>query len=86
MTAKTRVEKIKPVVFVDESKCCNYHRCISVCPVKYCNDGSSGTVKINHELCIGCGACIEACIHGARYGIDDTDEFFSDLKAGKKII
>nr|MBP3283352.1 4Fe-4S binding protein [Treponema sp.] len=86
MTAKTRVEKIKPVVFVDESKCCNCHRCISVCPVKYCNDGSSGNVKINHELCIGCGACIEACIHGARYGIDDTDEFFSDLKAGKKII
>jgi len=57
-----------------------------VCPVKFCNDGSTGTVKINHELCIGCGACIEACIHGARYGIDDAPDFFADLKAGKKII
>ncbi len=79
-------ESIRPVVFVDETKCVNCHRCISVCPVKFCNDGSSGTVKINHELCIGCGACIEECIHGARYGVDDTKAFFDDLRAGKKIV
>ncbi len=82
----SNLESLKPVIFVDEDKCCNCHRCISVCPVKFCNDGSSGVVKINHELCIGCGACIEACIHGARYGIDDTPDFFDDLKKGQKII
>ncbi len=80
------LNSIKPVIAIDETKCCNCHRCISVCPVKFCNDGSSGTVVLNHELCIGCGACIEACIHGARTGIDDTTLFFNDLKAGKKII
>ena len=77
---------IKPVVEVIADKCCNCHRCISVCPVKFCNNGSSGTVTINPELCIGCGACIEACHHGARHGIDDTQAFFSDLKGGKNII
>ena len=77
---------IKPVIELDQDKCCNCHRCISVCPVKFCNDGSSGTVTINHELCIGCGACINACIHGARTGIDDFPQFLADLKAGKKII
>ncbi|MCR5172174.1 MAG: 4Fe-4S binding protein [Treponema sp.] len=81
-----QVQNIKPVIYVDESKCCNCHRCISVCPVKFCNDGSSGTVKINPQLCIGCGACIEACIHGARRGIDDSQQFFDDLKKGEKII
>ena len=81
-----QVQNIKPVIYVDESKCCNCHRCISVCPVKFCNDGSSGTVKINPQLCIGCGACIEACIHGARHGIDDSQQFFDDLKKGEKII
>ncbi len=82
----SQVLSIKSVISVDEEKCVNCHRCISVCPVKFCNDGSSGTVKINSQLCIGCGACIEACIHGARKGIDDSERFFEDLKNGEKIV
>lgn len=77
---------LRPVINVDKEKCCNCHRCISVCPVKLCNNGAGGYVTVNHDLCIGCGACIEACTHGARTGIDDFDAFFADLKQGKKII
>lgn len=77
---------MRAVVAVDENKCVNCQRCIAVCPAKMCNDGSGDYVKINNDLCIGCGECIEACSHGARTGIDDTQEFFADLKSNKKII
>ena len=77
---------LAPVIAIDSEKCCNCHRCIGVCPVKMCNDGSDDHVSVNHDLCIGCGACIEACIHGARSGIDDTRDFLDDLKKGKDII
>ena len=73
---------LRPVIKVDQTKCCNCHRCISVCPVKLCNDGSGDFVTLNHDLCIGCGACIEACTHDARSGIDDTQEFFEELNSG----
>ncbi len=77
---------LKPVIDVDKEKCCNCHRCIAVCPVKFCNDGYGDYVTLNSDLCIGCGSCIEACKHGARKGIDDIDLFFADLKSGKSII
>ena len=77
---------LKPVINVDSEKCCNCHRCIAVCPVKLCNDGSGDFVTLNSDLCIGCGSCIEACTHGARTGIDDTQAFFAELKKGTPIV
>ncbi len=78
--------QLKAVINVDKDKCCNCHRCIAVCPVKLCNDGSGDFVTLNQDLCIGCGSCIEACTHGARNGIDDTAEFFETLKKGTPLI
>ncbi len=78
--------QIKPVIKVIEDRCVNCHVCISVCPVKYCIDGSGDKVAINHELCIGCGACIRACTHKAREGVDDLDAFLSGLGRGEKMI
>lgn len=37
-------------------------------------------------MCIGCGNCIKACTHDARIGIDDTEEFFRDLRRGERIV
>lgn len=74
------------VIEVDSEKCVNCHMCISVCPAKYCIDGSGDTVEINSDLCIGCGSCIEACTHKARYPRDDGERFFADLNGGKPII
>ena len=76
---------LTPVINVDKDKCRNCHRCIAICPVKLCNDGSKDYVSVNSDLCIGCGACITACTHGARSGIDDTEAFFEDLKRGEEI-
>lgn len=77
---------LRPVVEVDEKLCVNCHMCISVCPVKYCNDGSGDVVNVNPNTCIGCGKCIEACTHHARYYLDDFEKFTNDLIVGEKII
>lgn len=76
---------LRPVIKVDPEKCVNCHRCIAVCPSKMCNDGSGSYVRLNDNLCIGCGTCIEACTHGARTGIDDFELFLDDLKKGVKV-
>lgn len=78
--------KLAPVVRVLDDKCVNCHQCISVCPVKFCQDGSGKTVIINHDLCIGCGSCIAACTHHARLGIDDFDQFIDELQQSKNFI
>lgn len=77
---------LRAVIEVDKEKCCNCHRCISVCPVKLCNDGSGDFVTLDNNLCIGCGVCIDACTHGARRGIDNLELFLTDLKNKKPIV
>jgi len=77
---------LAPVIGVVNEKCVNCHMCISVCPVKYCIDGSGDHVEINHELCIGCGSCIAACTHEARVWLDDADAFFEALAKKEKIV
>jgi len=79
-------QALRPVITVDSTKCVNCHRCVRVCPLKLCNDGSGNSVEVNSEFCLGCGECIKACTHGARSGIDDSEAFFSDLRKGRKII
>jgi methyl-accepting chemotaxis protein/NAD-dependent dihydropyrimidine dehydrogenase PreA subunit len=78
--------QLVPVIEVDSEKCVNCHMCISVCPVKYCIDGSGDVVEINHDLCIGCGNCIEACTHKARLPKDDWKPFLENLKRGEKMV
>ena len=82
----TQTGKYRSVISVDKEKCVNCQRCIAVCPVKMCNNGSGDYVAFDEKLCIGCGSCIEACTHGARKGIDDSELFFDSLKKGEKII
>ena len=74
---------LTPVISVIKEKCVNCHRCIAVCPVKFCNDGSGDYVSIHHDLCIGCGKCIESCEHGARVGLDSFERFLADVKTTK---
>ena len=77
---------LSKVLVVDEVKCVNCHKCISVCPIKYCNDGSKSSVEVINDMCIACGACIKACTHDARYYLDDFDKFIDDTRRGVKMI
>lgn len=79
-------KSLQKVIEVNSEKCVNCHACITACPVKFCNDGSSDFVEINSDMCIACGNCIAACTHQARVYLDDFDMFMNDLKAGEKII
>lgn len=80
------MQELCPVIQVDEKKCINCHFCISACPVKFCNDGSGDLVTINPNLCIGCGACVRACSHGARYILDDCEDFYACVQTGEKMV
>lgn len=80
------MKNLPEVIVVDQEKCVNCHACIAACPVKFCNDASGNYVKVNANMCIGCGTCIDVCTHDARIYIDDTEKFINDLKKGVNII
>lgn len=75
-----------PVIGIDDAKCKNCHVCIEACPVKFCLDGSGSTIKINHDMCIGCGRCIDACTHQARFPLDDASLFYRDLEGNAEVV
>jgi PAS domain S-box-containing protein len=81
-----KLKELPTIVGVDDEKCINCHTCISVCPVKYCNDGSGDHVAVNSLMCIGCGHCITSCSHGARFWIDDFERFLEDRAAGQHMV
>ena len=77
---------LRRVLDVDASKCVGCHKCISVCPIKYCNDGSGEAVTVIDEMCIGCGACIRACTHDARTYRDDVEQFLEAVRNKVKMV
>lgn len=79
-------DSLTPVLEIDKSKCVGCHKCISVCPIKYCNDASGSSVTVIDDMCIGCGACIKACTHDARIFMDDAEVFIKALKSGTKMV
>jgi Na+-translocating ferredoxin:NAD+ oxidoreductase RNF subunit RnfB len=48
-------------------------------------NASKDHIEINHDLCIGCGQCINECTHDARGYVDDFIPFLNDLKSGAAI-
>ena len=41
---------------------------------------------INHDLCIGCGQCLDACTHDARHVLDDFEAFMAALKSRTPVV
>jgi ferredoxin len=63
------------IISVNSEKCNKCFKCISVCPVKICNDATGDSVEVNSELCLSCGACVSSCDSGAREVLDDFSLF-----------
>ncbi len=80
---------MRDVIFTVEEKCVGCNKCIRNCPVlganvSYARDGEF-KVSVDQTRCIRCGACLAACSHGARQYADDTERFFADLSAGRRV-
>ncbi len=75
-------------VHTKESYCMGCNKCIFKCPTganEAFFEAGAGKVFIKNGFCISCGECISICDHGARDFIDDTKEFYNDLKNGENI-
>ncbi|MEM2203728.1 MAG: 4Fe-4S dicluster domain-containing protein [Sulfolobales archaeon] len=46
---------------------CDNPPCVKPCPTGATFKNKDGLVLVDDSLCIGCGACIQACPYGARY-------------------
>jgi len=46
---------------------CERPSCIEVCPTGATFQREDGVVEIDHEVCWGCGACVNACPYDARF-------------------
>jgi Na+-translocating ferredoxin:NAD+ oxidoreductase RNF subunit RnfB len=49
------------------------------------NADGQNIITVDGDKCIACGACFDACEHGAREYVDDTEAFFAALKKGERI-
>ena len=66
--------------FVAQCNQCERPSCIPACPTGATWQDANGAVRVNRDLCIGCGSCVAACPYGARYvnpdrGVVDKCDF-----------
>ena len=62
----TREQRRKPgyqarKVDIDQEKCSQTHQCVSVFGCPSFTIDQEGGVRVNHDLCIGDGSCLQTC-------------------------
>ena len=81
---------MESLVFTND-KCVGCNKCIKVCSAMGAcissqpDETGASRIEVDPNKCIACGACFDACEHGAREYNDDTERFFADLAKGEKI-
>ena len=70
---------INPITSI-KAKCRDCHRCIRACSVKAISL-QSGQASVVPELCICCGACVEACPQNAKTVVSSVD-YVAELLTG----
>lgn len=59
--------------------CTRCYACVRACPVEAMH-AANGAVRADGDTCVGCGACVGECAHGA-IGFTDHTQFVLDLLA-----
>ncbi len=59
--------------------------CLGACVSDQADENRKSRIDVDGDRCVACGACFDACEHGAREFRDDTLRFFEDLKSGQPI-
>jgi tetrathionate reductase subunit B len=65
---------------VSQCNHCERPTCVPACPSGATYQDAHGIVRVNKDVCIGCGSCVAACPYGARYidsskGVVDKCDF-----------
>lgn len=81
---------IKEGLVRTNENCVGCNKCIGACScmgamVAHQEPDGRNVIEVDGSKCVACGACFDACEHGAREYIDDTEEFFRALERGEKI-